>query len=76
MGKAGHICSTSKEFSEIFLFAVLSGVRIAESIVLAQHKGHERTGKAWTSMRCAAPFIIAVLAGNRNMFNARQWRIK
>jgi hypothetical protein len=36
------------------------GERIAEPIVLAQYKGNERIGKAWTTIRSASPIVIEI----------------
>jgi hypothetical protein len=36
----------------------LSGVKIAAPLVLVQHKGHERIGKAWETIWLALPIVL------------------
>ncbi len=46
------------DFFFIHFALLISGERIAEPIVLAMHKEHERIGEARTSMRHASPIVI------------------
>jgi hypothetical protein len=84
IGEAGQNRSTNKKFWRIFFCCAshIGRVRIVGPIVLAQHKGNERIGKAWTPICDASPIVIEIAYqfchpdGNGNMFNTRQWRIK
>jgi hypothetical protein len=50
-----------QNFCGFFLFALpIGGVRIAGPIVLAQHKGKERIGKAQATIRCASPVVTEI----------------
>jgi hypothetical protein len=42
----------------IHCISPISGVRIAAPMILAQHKGNERMGKARTPVRCTSPIVV------------------
>ncbi len=59
-GEAWPICCAYDENLQIFLLLhtlPLSGVKIAEPIVLAESKGHKRIGKAQKRMHHASPIV-------------------
>jgi hypothetical protein len=65
------------------LASPIGRVQIAGPIVLAQHKRHERIGKAWTPIRHTlllsyqnSPINFPVLTGNINMFITKRRQIK
>jgi hypothetical protein len=63
IGEAGQIRSANMKFSQIFYVRCalpISGVQIAEQIVLAEHKENERIGKVWITMRSALPIVIEI----------------
>ncbi len=63
IGKAGRIRNANKKFSCIFFIRCASPigrVRIAVSIVLAEHKGNERIGKARTTVCSTSAIVIEI----------------
>ncbi len=59
--KRGEFVAPIIRFSRIFRIrraSPISGVRIAASIVLAQHKENKRIGEARTPVRRASPIVI------------------
>ncbi len=62
IGETRQICGANK-FSWIFYIRCTSpigGVRIAEPIVLAWHKGNEGIGEVWTPIHRASPIVIEI----------------
>ncbi len=58
-----RIHSANNKFSRIFYFrstSPISGVRITGPIVLVQHKGHERIGKAQMPIRRALLLVLEI----------------
>ncbi len=62
IGETQRIRSSNQKFSRIFFCCASpsGGVRIAAPIVLAQYKGNERIGEAWTHFRRASPIVIEI----------------
>jgi hypothetical protein len=63
IGEAGQIRSANMKFSRIFFSCCALPIgreRIAGPIVLALHKGNERMGEEWTTIRSAWPIVIEV----------------
>jgi hypothetical protein len=63
IGKAGQIRSASKKFLRIFFLhcaSPIGGVRIAGSIVLAQHRENKRIGKSQKTIHSALRIVIEI----------------
>ncbi len=64
IGKARRICSDSKKFLQNFFFLrcalPIGRVRIAEPIVLAQHKRNERIGEARMTTLSTSPIVLEI----------------
>ncbi len=63
IGEARRIHSANKKLLQIFFICCASPfgrVIIIGPIVLAQHKGNERIGKAWTPICGASPIVIEI----------------